>query len=86
MLQTSLHVKLKSGLHARPAAEFVRIANSFHSDILVGKGTQEVNAKSIMSLLSLGVAHDQLITIKANGPDEQEALDALERLAASEEK
>jgi catabolite repression HPr-like protein len=85
MLQKTLQVKLKSGLHARPATEFVKIANTFHSEILVGKGTQEANAKSILSLLSLGVAHDQSITIKVNGPDEQEALTALERLVASEE-
>lgn len=71
------------GLHARPAAEFVKTANQYQSDITLSNLTaasEVVNAKSILSVLTLGVNQGFEIEISANGPDETEALRDLEQL------
>jgi phosphocarrier protein HPr len=65
------------GLHARPAALFVQLAQKYTSEISISYQDQTVNAKSILALLGLGVLHGASILIKAEGPDEQEAVDAL---------
>jgi phosphotransferase system HPr (HPr) family protein len=70
-------VKLDVGLHARPAAYFVREAGRFSSEIHVIKGTAKVNAKSIMGVMSLAVSKGTEITIEATGRDEQEAVERL---------
>lgn len=77
MVQKQVTVKLNTGLHARPAARFVQEANQFNSEIYIIKGPKKVNAKSIMGVMSLAVAKDTEITITAEGPDEQEAVEAL---------
>ena len=68
------------GLHARPATFFIQKANEFKSGIWVEKDERRVNAKSLLGLLSLGIIKGTQITLIADGPDEQEALDALETL------
>lgn len=68
------------GLHARPAAEFVKLASSFESDILVGKDGLEVNGKSIMGVMMLAAEKGSMITIKARGVDAIEAVEALASL------
>jgi phosphocarrier protein len=68
------------GMHARAAARFVRVACRFESRIRVARDTREMDGKSIMGLLLLAAAHGTHITITAEGPDEQEAVDALARL------
>lgn len=73
-------VEHKVGLHARPAALFVRAAKKFKSDILVRKDEREVDAKSITSMLGLGAGQGAVITIKANGEDEGAAVQALQEL------
>ncbi len=81
--QTALAVRHPSGLHARPAARFVRTASRFASDIEVEnltRRTHPVDAKSILSILTLGVEKDHQIRITAEGDDAAEALDALRRL------
>ena len=65
------------GLHARAAAKFVHTAGRFASHIRVGRGGREVDGKSIMGLLLLAASHGSEIRITADGPDEQEAIDAL---------
>ncbi|MBQ1225571.1 MAG: HPr family phosphocarrier protein [Clostridia bacterium] len=65
------------GLHARPATFFIQKANSFKSSIWVEKGDCRVNAKSLLGVLSLGIVKDTVITIIADGPDEEAALDGL---------
>jgi phosphocarrier protein len=71
-----------SGLHARPASEFVRCANRFSSKITVGKTSDEkrVNAKSIVMVMSLGAANGSEIELSAEGIDEREAVDALAQM------
>jgi phosphocarrier protein len=70
----------KFGLHARPAAEFVKLASRFRSDIRVRKEELEVNGKSIMGVMMLAAEYGSSITIIAAGEDAPAALDELEAL------
>ncbi len=83
MQSIQLEITNKSGLHARPAALFVQEANKFKSKIMVKKGEKEVNAKSILGVLTLGVTKGSLVTVTADGEDEQEALQAITALHES---
>ena len=84
MQETTVVVHNKVGLHARPAAMFVQLANKFKSDILVAKtgdgDSKEVNAKSILSILTLAVCQGTEVRIRANGEDEEDAVNALSEL------
>ncbi len=84
MVSKNLIVTNNSGLHARPAMFFVQKANSYKSYIWVENGDRKVNAKSLLGVLSLGIAKDMDITIIADGPDEEEAVLGIETLIASE--
>ena len=66
-----------SGLHARPATFFIQKANCYKSSIWVEKGDRKVNAKSLLGVLSLGIAKGMSITLIADGTDEDVALDGL---------
>ncbi|MDM5228496.1 HPr family phosphocarrier protein [Cytobacillus sp. NJ13] len=77
MAEKQVKVKLKTGLQARPAALFVQEANRFSSDIFLEKDGKKVNAKSIMGLMSLAVSSGSVITLRAEGNDENEALESL---------
>ena len=68
------------GLHARPAALFVQLANKFQSDVFVEKKGQKVNGKSIMGIMTLAAGKGQKITITADGNDDKEAIKALSKL------
>lgn len=68
------------GLHARPAALFVKTASRFESDIAVSKGNNCVSGKSIMGLMTLEVGAGCVLTVSAEGVDAEEALDELQRL------
>lgn len=68
------------GLHARPAAEFVKIAATFQSEISIEKDGVAVNGKSIMGVMTLAAECGSKITIRADGADAAEALAALEAL------
>ena len=67
----------KYGLHARPAAEFVKLAGSFRAEIQVRKDTLEVNGKSIMGIMMLAAEYGSEINIRATGDDATAAVDAL---------
>ncbi|SJZ94413.1 phosphocarrier protein HPr [Selenihalanaerobacter shriftii] len=77
MLEKQITVKNETGIHARPASLLVQTANEFNADIKLVKDGQEVNAKSIMGVMSLGVNSNTQITIKADGDDSKEAVDAI---------
>ena len=68
------------GLHARPAAQFVRLASTFGSNIEVVKDSMAVNGKSIMGVMMLAAEYGSTITLRADGPDADLALDALATL------
>ena len=76
-------VKNQLGLHARPAAMFVKKATGFKSEILVIKDGEEVNGKSIMGLMMLAAAPGTTLTVTAEGSDATDALDELEKLVKS---
>ena len=71
------------GFHARPAAEFVRLAGSFQCEVWLEKDGVEVNAKSIMGVLMLAAEMGSELVIRANGDDAEDALAALGDLIAS---
>ncbi|MBE7021771.1 MAG: HPr family phosphocarrier protein [Ruminococcaceae bacterium] len=80
MLSKEVVVQNQVGLHARPATFFIQKSNEFKSGIWVEKNDRRVNAKSLLGVLSLGITKGTRITVFADGPDEQEALEALAAL------
>ena len=80
MTERSLEIKNKLGLHARAAAKLVHTAARFKSDIKIRKGDEEVDGKSILGILLLAAGRGSVITLKADGEDERDALDAIEKL------
>lgn len=86
VIKKELIVKNKQGLHARPAAIFVQVANKFDARITVRRDNEEVNGKSIMGILMLGAEKGSLIIIEAEGSDAQKALEELEKIITSEEE
>ncbi|QSR87753.1 HPr family phosphocarrier protein [Candidatus Methylacidiphilum infernorum] len=73
-------VQNKLGIHARPAAMFVKIANRYESDIRVEKDGEEVNGKSIMGVMLLAASKGSKLKITAVGRDAREAVEALVKL------
>jgi phosphocarrier protein HPr len=84
-IQKKVTIKNKSGLHARPAALFVETANRFESEIIVQKGGQKVNGKSIMGIMMLAAEKGSKVLIIATGTDAQDAVRELESLLLGEE-
>jgi phosphocarrier protein HPr len=80
LISRDIEIKNKLGLHARAAAKLVHTAARFKSDIKVRKGDEEVDGKSILGILLLAAGKGAVITIRADGEDEREALDAVEKL------
>jgi phosphocarrier protein len=80
LIQRELEIKNKLGLHARAAAKLVHTAARFKSDLKIRKGQEEVDGKSILGILLLAAGRGSVITLKADGVDEREALDAIENL------
>lgn len=85
VLKKRIHIRSRQGLHARPAALFVQVANRFRSTIRVRKGRQEVDGKSIMGLLTLAASRGSTIQVTAKGADACEAMHALEQLICKTE-
>lgn len=84
LIKKKLTVKNKQGLHARPAALFVQIANKFESRITVRGNKEAVNGKSIMGILMLGAEKGSQILIEADGNDAQLAILELEKIVTNE--
>lgn len=77
MKEAVITVKNPTGLHTRPGTEFVQLAKTFESDIIVKKGEKEANAKSIVKLLKIGISCGDEITVSASGSDEGKAIASL---------
>ena len=77
MLQKSFKIISENGIHARIASTLVRVASEFQADIKLSVNNVTVDFKSIMGVMSLGVYKDEVITVTANGIDEEEAIKAL---------
>ena len=80
MLTREVTITNSIGLHARPATFFIQKANSYKSSIWVEKDDRRVNAKSLLGVLSLGIAKGMTVTLIADGQDEGTALDGLSDL------
>lgn len=77
MTQQQVTITNKLGLHARAAAKLVHTANNFEAEIFIGTEHEEVNAKSILGLLTLAATKGTPLTVRAVGADENEAVEAL---------
>lgn len=82
VLERSVQVMNSQGFHARPAAEFVKLASRFSAEIHVEKDGLEVNAKSIMGVLMLAAEKGSTLVVRAKGDDAPDALDALADLVS----
>lgn len=83
MISRDIIISNTSGLHARPATFFIQKANSYKSTIMIEKEDRKVNAKSLLGVLSLGIAQGMTITLIAEGPDENAAIAGLIELVDS---
>lgn len=83
VVEKTVVIKNKQGLHARPAALFVQIANKFASNIVISKGKQKVNGKSIMGIMMLEAGAGSKIVIQATGDDAEKAVTELETLLSN---
>ncbi len=77
MISREITITNSIGLHARPATFFIQKANAYKSSIWVEKDDRRVNAKSLLGVLSLGIAQGMTVTLIADGQDESMALDGL---------
>ena len=83
MVQRTVQIVNKNGLHARPAAEIVKISSRFQSEITLVKDGMEVNGKSIMGVMMLAAECGSAIDLRADGGDADAAIDALAMLIAN---
>jgi len=80
MIEKLLTVKNRAGIHARPAAIIAQTANKFTCEITLIRDDVTVNAKSIMGVITMAAGYNTTLTIQADGPDEKEAVAAIEKL------
>ena len=83
MAERSVQILNKHGLHARPAAELVKISTKFQSEITILRDGMEVNAKSIMGVMMLAAECGSTLVLRADGTDAEAAVDALSTLIAT---
>jgi phosphocarrier protein HPr len=86
VLSKAVMVRNKQGLHARPAALFVQVANKFDARVTVTYNEEKVNGKSIMGILMLGAEQGTEIIIETDGKDAETALAELEKVISHEEE
>lgn len=79
MVKKTVTVELASGLEARPVAMLVQVASQYESSIYVEIESKKVNAKSIMGMMTLGLAAGEQVTISADGADENQAVTDIEK-------
>jgi phosphocarrier protein len=84
-IEKNIIIKCKQGLHARPAAMFVQIANKYEASVTVRKAAEEVSGKSIMGMLMLGADHGSEIVMIVDGEDGVQMFAELEAYLAKEE-
>jgi phosphotransferase system HPr (HPr) family protein len=77
MARKEIVIQHKLGLHARPAAAFVKLARQFAADVFIEKNGERVNGKSIMGVMMLAIGRGETVALEALGPDEAHALNEL---------
>ena len=80
IIRREFTIRNKLGIHARPAAQFVKTASKFSCEIAVEKDGEQVDGKSIMGLMMLAAGHGSILVISAEGEDAEQALGAIESL------
>jgi phosphocarrier protein HPr len=83
MLQREVEIINKLGLHARASAKLTQVAGRFQADVWLSRSGRRVNAKSIMGVMMLAASKGTTVLIETDGPDEQEAMQALEQLVTN---
>jgi len=83
MLQREVEIINRLGLHARASAKLTQVAGRFTANVWVGRNGRRVNAKSIMGVMMLAAAMGSKIVVETEGPDEEQAMEAVTRLIAS---
>lgn len=83
MLQSKIKIINKLGLHARAAAKFVTLASQYQSEVFLEHYEKKVNGKSIMGVMMLAASNGTELTLVVNGPDEQQANDAILQLVSN---
>jgi len=77
MISKDFTINNKLGLHARPSAQLTQIAGRYESEVFIARNGRRVNAKSIMGVMMLAAGPGSTVTVDAEGPDEQQAVDAI---------
>ena len=85
MITKKMTIKIPTGLEARPVALLVQVASRYESSIYIECEEMKVNAKSIMGMMSLGLAAGEEVNVIANGSDEQAAIEDIEKYLSSKE-
>ncbi len=83
MISRDFTIKNKLGLHARPSAQLTQTAGRYSSEVFIAKNGRRVNAKSIMGVMMLAAGPGAIVTVDADGPDEQQAVAAIGELIQS---
>ncbi len=83
MISREFSISNKLGLHARPSAQLTQVASRFEAAVHIAKGGRRVNAKSIMGVMMLAAGQGSVVVVDADGPDEDEAIEAVGRLIRS---
>ncbi len=85
MIRKEITIELAKGLEARPVAVFVQVASQYESQIIVEYREKKVNAKSIMGMMSLGIAQGEKVVVTAEGSDEEKAMAGVQKYLTSRE-
>jgi catabolite repression HPr-like protein len=83
MITKEMVIKIPNGLDARPVALLVQVASQYECSIYVESKNKRVNAKSIMGMMSMGIATGKTVTVTADGPDEEAAIENIEKYLSS---
>lgn len=83
MISREFRISNRLGLHARPSAQLTQVAGKFTSEIYIAKNGRRVNAKSIMGVMMLAAGPGSTVTVDAEGPDEEQAMEAIGALIAA---
>ncbi|AEC02791.1 HPr family phosphocarrier protein [Parasphaerochaeta coccoides] len=83
MIERTLTITNRAGIHARPAALIAKVANRYVSDVFFLKDAMKINGKSIMGVITLGATYKSKLTMQCDGPDEAEMADAIEHVFAN---
>ena len=83
MIKKPIIIQLASGLEPRPVAVLVQVASQYNSKIYVEDGDRKVNAKSIMGMMTLGLAAGEDVLVSADGTDEEAAIEGIEKFLSN---